>query len=162
MISLLAAHDENRVIGVGNKMPWHIPEELQYFKEKTMGKAMIMGRKTFESIGKALPGRLNIILTRDESYRAEGAVVVHSLEEAIARAESYAEEVMIIGGAQVFDMAMPYADRLYTTVIRHAYEGDTFFPEYERGWKLVAQTEDHYTKDGLAYSYHIYEREDAA
>lgn len=162
MISLLAAHDENRVIGKDNGMPWHIPEELKYFKEKTMGKAMIMGRKTFESIGRALPGRLNIVLTRDEHYQAEGAVVVLSLDEAIARGESYADEVMIIGGAQIFEMAMPYADRLYTTIIRRQYDGDTFFPPYSIGWKLVSETTDYHTDDGLAYAYHIYERESAA
>lgn len=162
MISLLAAHDENRVIGADNKMPWHIPEELKYFKEKTMGKGIIMGRKTFESIGRPLPGRLNIIITRDQEYQAEGVIIVHSLEEAIARAESYADEVMVIGGAQIFEMAMPYADRLYTTIIRRTYKGDTFFPPYNIGWKLISESKDHRTEDGLSYAYHIYERETAA
>ncbi len=102
MISLLVAHDPNRVIGLNNELPWHIPEDLAYFKKMSMGKAMVMGRKTFESIGRPLPGRLSIIVTRNEAYTAEGAVVVHNLNDAIARAEEYAEEVMIIGGAEIF------------------------------------------------------------
>ncbi len=162
MISLLVAHDENRVIGADNAMPWHIPEELQYFKEKTMGKGIIMGRKTFESIGRPLKGRLNLILTRNPDYSAEGTVAVNTLEEAIFRAESYADEVMIIGGAQIFEKAMPYADRLYVTVIEHSFEGDTFFPDYSTGWKLVSESAAHSTEDGISYVYCIYERETAA
>ncbi|WJY28230.1 MULTISPECIES: dihydrofolate reductase [Sporosarcina] len=162
MISLLVAHDENRVIGADNAMPWHIPEELKYFKEKTMGKGIIMGRRTFESIGRPLKGRLNLILTRNAGYHAEGAVAVQTLDEAIVRAENYADEVMIIGGAEIFEMAMPIADRLYVTVIRHSYEGDTYFPEYSTGWKLISESDAHRTEDGIEYVYCIYERETAA
>ncbi len=89
MISLLVAHDPDRVIGENNELPWHIPEDLAYFKKMSMGKAMVMGRKTFESIGRPLPGRLNIIVTRNEAYTAEGAVVVHDLQEAIAKAKRF-------------------------------------------------------------------------
>lgn len=127
MISLLVAHDPNRVIGMNNDLPWHIPEDLAYFKKVSMGKAMVMGRKTFESIGRPLPGRLSIIVTRNEAYTAEGAVVVHNLNDAIARAEEYADEVMIIGGAEIFHAALVIADRLYITYIQKQYEGDTFF-----------------------------------
>ena len=111
-------------------MPWHIPEELKYFKEVTMGKAIVMGRKTYESIGRPLPGRLNIIITRNEGYSVEGAEVLHDLNAAIERGKEYSEEVVIIGGAEIFNLSMPMADRLYITVIRNSYEGDTFFPEY--------------------------------
>ncbi|MDN4607650.1 dihydrofolate reductase [Sporosarcina highlanderae] len=160
MISLLVAVDLNRVIGIDNKMPWHIPEELKYFKKVTMGKAIIMGRKTYESIGRLLPGRLNIIITRNEGYSVEGAEVVHDLHEAIQRGKEYSEEVVIIGGAEIFKLSMPIADRLYITVIRNSYEGDTFFPEYDDGsWKLISESEDHLTQDGIPYSYLIFDKE---
>ncbi|MDW0115419.1 dihydrofolate reductase [Sporosarcina thermotolerans] len=159
MISLLVAVDLNRVIGVDNKMPWHIPEELKYFKEVTMGKAIVMGRKTYESIGRPLPGRLNIIITRNEGYSVEGAEVLHDLNAAIERGKEYSEEVVIIGGAEIFNLSMPMADRLYITVIRNSYEGDTFFPEYNDGnWKLISESEDHHTAEGIPYSYLIYDR----
>ncbi|NYF24734.1 dihydrofolate reductase [Sporosarcina sp. JAI121] len=158
MISLLVAHDPNRVIGVNNELPWHIPEDLAYFKKMSMGKAMVMGRKTFESIGRPLPGRLSIIVTRDEDYTAEGAVVVHNINDAISRAEEYAEEVMIIGGAEIFRSTMGIADRLYITYIQKQYEGDTYFPSYGPEWKLISATEDHFSKDDVPYSFLVYEK----
>jgi len=158
MISLLVAYDLNRVIGIDNKMPWHIPEELKYFKKVTMGKAIIMGRKTFESIGRPLPGRLNIVVTRNEDYMAAGAEVVHDLQKAIERGNRYSDEVVIIGGAEIFNLSMDFADRLYITVIRKEYEGDTFFPEHDDSWNLVSESEDHYTEDGIPYSYLVFDR----
>lgn len=158
MISLLVAHDLNRVIGVDNKMPWHIPEELGYFKKVTMGKAIIMGRKTFESIGRVLPGRLNIILTHNEGYSAEGAEVVHSLKKAIELGEKYSEEVVIIGGAEIFALSMEMANRLYITVIRNEYEGDTYFPAYGDEWQCISESAEQHSTDGTAYSYLIYEK----
>lgn len=158
MISLLVAHDLNRVIGVNNDLPWHIPEDLAYFKKMSMGKAMVMGRKTYESIGRPLPGRLSIIVTRNESYTVEGAVVVHNLKDAIARAEEYAEEVMIIGGAEIFRTALEVADRLYITHIQKQYDGDTFFPSYGPEWKLISTSENHITEDGIPYSFLVYEK----
>ncbi|WP_432358838.1 dihydrofolate reductase [Sporosarcina sp. UB5] len=158
MISLLVAHDLNRVIGINNKMPWHIPEELKYFKKVTMGKAIVMGRKTFESIGRPLPGRLNIIVTRNEEYEAEGAEVVHNLEKAIERGRDYSDEVVIIGGAEIFNLSIDIADRLYITVIRKEYEGDTFFPEHNNGWKLISESEDQFTDDGTPYSYLVFDK----
>jgi dihydrofolate reductase len=161
MISLLVAHDPNGVIGVNNELPWHIPEDLAYFKKMSMGKAMVMGRKTYESIGRPLPGRLSIIVTRNKEYTAEGAVVVHNLNDAIARAEEYAEEVMIIGGAEIFRMSIDFADRLYITSIQNTYNGDTFFPPYESDWKLVSASDNHFTEEGIPYSFLIYDRETA-
>lgn len=158
MISLLVAYDLNRVIGIDNKMPWHIPEELKYFKKVTMGKAMVMGRKTFESIGRPLPGRLNIIVTRNKEYEADGVEVFHDLQKAIERGKEYSEEVVIIGGAEIFNLSIDFADRLYITIIRKEYEGDTFFPEHDDRWKLVSQSEDHFTKEGIPYSYLVYDR----
>ncbi|MFF3100099.1 dihydrofolate reductase [Viridibacillus arvi] len=158
MISLIVAHDENNVIGLNNAMPWHLPGDLAYFKRTTMGKPMIMGRKTFESIGKPLPGRTNIVITRDEEYAREGIVIVHSLEEALALAEKESEEIMIIGGEQIFRMTLPMADRLYVTKIEKQYEGDTFFPSYGDEWQVVSQSEVNETEDGLKFTYLVYER----
>lgn len=158
MISLLVAHDPDHVIGKNNELPWHIPEDLAYFKKMSMGKAMVMGRKTFESIGRPLPGRLSIIVTRNETYTAEGAVVVHDLKEAISKGQEFSNEVMIIGGAEIFRTTMEIADRLYITAIQSKFEGDTFFPAYGPEWKLISTSEDHITEDGIPYSFLVYER----
>lgn len=159
MISLMVAHDPNFVMGVNNDLPWYIPEDLKYFKETTMGKAMIMGRKTYESIGKPLPGRLNIVLTRNETFQAEGVVVVHTLDEAIEKAREYADEVMVIGGAEIFKMSLDIADRLYITEIHETFEGDTFFPTYAKGWTLTSKTEKMTSKTGTTFTYLVYDRE---
>lgn len=158
MISLIVAHDPHRVIGLNNEMPWHIPGDLAYFKSKTMGKAIVMGRKTFESIGKVLPGRKNIIITRNAAYKAEGAQIVNTIKEAIQLGETFHEEVMVIGGEQIFREVLPKADRLYITYIQNVFEGDTFFPAYGDEWVLVDTTEDMQTGDGVTYAYLIYER----
>ncbi|MBK3495115.1 dihydrofolate reductase [Viridibacillus sp. YIM B01967] len=157
MISFIVAHSEENVMGLNNAMPWHLPGDLAYFKRMTMGKPMIMGRKTFESIGKPLPGRTNIVITRDEQYKHEGIVIVHSLEEALAQAKKESEEIMVIGGEQIFRMALPMADRLYVTKIEKQYEGDTFFPAYGDEWKIVSQSEVIETEDGVKFSYLVYE-----
>ncbi|QTD42000.1 dihydrofolate reductase [Sporosarcina sp. Te-1] len=159
MISMLVAHDLNRVIGFENSMPWHIPEELAYFKKVSMGKAIVMGRKTFESIGRPLPGRLNIVVTRNKDYEADGVEIVHTLQEAIEKGRKFSEEIVIIGGAQLFEMAMESANRIYATVIRKEFQGDTYFPAYGTGWKLVSESEDHFMEDSTPFSYFIYERE---
>lgn len=159
MISLMVAHDPDRVIGLNNDLPWHIPEDLAYFKEKTMGKAMVMGRKTYESIGRPLPGRLSIVVTRNKGFSAEeGVVVVHDLDEAIKKASEYAKEVMIIGGAEIFKLSMKVADRLYITEIGQHFEGDTFFPEYNSQWQLTEKTEVMTSKSGTPFSYLVYEK----
>jgi dihydrofolate reductase len=158
MISLIVAHDVNFVMGKDNKMPWHIREDLAYFKKMTMGKAMVMGRKTFESIGKALPGRLTVIVTRNPDYEAEGARVVQDFEEAINIASDYAEEVMVIGGGEIFNLAFPIADRLYVTLIEKEYNGDTFFPKYGEEWQVVEESEEKVNDDGTRYKFMVYER----
>ena len=156
MISLIVAHDKNRVIGYENKMPWHLPGDLQYFKEMTMGKPIIMGRKTFESIGRPLPGRRNIVITRNESYNADGIEIVSSLEEAIELTKDDIE-IMIIGGEQIFRLALPIAQRLYITEIDKGFKGDTYFPEY-KGWQLVSCKEKLTSKEGYTFQYCIYEK----
>lgn len=158
MISLLVAHDPNRVIGANNDLPWHIPEDLAYFKKMTMGKAMVMGRKTYESIGKPLPGRLNIVVTRNKDFSAEGVVVVHDLHEAIEQAKEYHDEVMIIGGSEIFRLTLGMADRLYITFIQQAFSGNTYFPAYSDDWKLISTSEEKKSKEGTPFSFLIYER----
>lgn len=157
MISLMVAHDPNRVIGKDNQLPWHIPEDLAYFKKHTIGKGMVMGRNTYESIGRPLPKRRNIVVTRNPDYQIEGADVVNSVEQAIKLAEEVHEEVMVIGGEQVFRTVLPIADRLYITLIKKTFEGDTFFPEYGNEWKLVSESEE-YSSSGIPFSYLVYER----
>lgn len=131
-LSLIVAMSQNRVIGKNNKLPWHLPEDLKQFKKITMGHPIIMGRKTFESIGKPLPGRENIVITRDSSYRAEGIRVTHSLQEAI-QSFKVQDELFVIGGADIFKIALPFAHKIYLTLIAKNIEGDTFFPELN--WK---------------------------
>lgn len=156
MISLIVAHDKNRVIGYENKMPWHLPGDLQYFKEMTMGKPIIMGRKTFESIGRPLPGRRNIVITRNKQYNSDGIETVSSLDEALMLTKND-EEVMIIGGEQIFRLALPLANRLYITQINAEFNGDTFFPSYE-GWQLVHCQNEIKSNDGYTFQYCIYEK----
>lgn len=157
MISLIVAHDHNHVIGYENGMPWHLPGDLQYFKQKTMGKPMIMGRKTFESIGRPLPGRRNIVVTRDANYRADGIETATSIEEALALAGDV-PEIMIIGGEQIFRLSMELTDRIYITKINHSFKGDTFFPIYEDDFVLVASQELETAPEGYTFQYQIYER----
>ncbi|MDX1380823.1 MAG: dihydrofolate reductase [Xanthomonadales bacterium] len=127
-ITLIAAMARNRAIGRGGGLPWHLPRELQHFKQTTMGKAIVMGRRTWESIGRALPGRQNIVVTRQEGFRAEGCEIAASLESAVAAARS--DEVMIIGGGQLYAGAMPHADRMVLTLVDCAPEADTWFPPW--------------------------------
>lgn len=132
-VAMIAALSRNRVIGADNQMPWHLPEDLGHFKRLTWQKPIIMGRKTFESIGRPLPSRDNIVLTRDPDFTAEGVTVCGDWASALEAAQRYAyehevEEVMVIGGGQIYAQAMPDADRLYLTEIRMTVEGDTRFP----------------------------------
>ncbi|MGJ7921821.1 dihydrofolate reductase [Neobacillus sp. LXY-4] len=129
MISLIWAMDENRVIGQNNQLPWHLPGDLKFFKQTTMGKPIAMGRKTFDSIGRLLPGRENIIITRNLDYSYQGCTVLHSVQELTQYAKQLDQEVFIIGGAEIFKQSLPFADRLYITKIYHSFEGDTYFPE---------------------------------
>ncbi|MEG0472166.1 MAG: dihydrofolate reductase [Solibacillus sp.] len=156
MISLIVVHDKNYVIGYENEMPWHLPGDLQYFKAMTMGKPIIMGRKTFESIGRPLPGRRNIVITRNAEYHAEGIEVVGSLDAALALVKDV-EEIMIIGGAQIFEQAMAIADKLYITEIHHDFNGDTFFPKYEQ-WHRTSCQEPISATEGYTFQYCIFEK----
>lgn len=156
MISLIVAHDKNRVIGYENEMPWHLPGDLQYFKEMTMGKPVVMGRKTFESIGRPLPGRRNIVITRNADYTAEGIETAPSLEAALALVRG-AEEVMVIGGEQIFTQALPLAQKLYITLIDNEFVGDTYFPDYP-GWTRTKTGEPNVAKEGFTFTYCVFEK----
>jgi dihydrofolate reductase len=157
----MIAMDKNRVIGVDNRLPWHLPADLKKFKQVTLGHAVIMGRKTYESIGKPLPGRTNVIVTRQKEYKApESCIVVHSLEDAI-KACSSDSEPFLIGGADLIVQGMRFVERLYITEIDTAVpRGDVYFPKLEEGmWKLTAR-EDHSPdeKNPYRYSFLTYER----
>jgi dihydrofolate reductase len=137
-ISLVVAMARNRVIGRDNALPWRLPEDLKHFKSTTLGKPVLMGRKTFDSIGKPLPGRSNLVLTRDTGWRAVGVTVVHSIDEALSRVGD-AEEVAVIGGADVFRLLLPRATRIYLTRIDADIPGDTVFPPLEPSqWREVS------------------------
>jgi dihydrofolate reductase len=136
VIQLIAAIARNRVIGKGSQLPWRLPADLKHFKALTMGHVLVMGRKTFESIGRPLPGRTTIVITRDRSWQREGVEVAHSLDEALARAAG--REVFIAGGAEIYAQSLPRADRLQLTLIDADFDGDAWFPEWdERAFALV-------------------------
>ncbi|MGI9302559.1 MAG: dihydrofolate reductase [Gammaproteobacteria bacterium] len=140
-ISLIAAMSRNRVIGKDGAMPWHLPADLQRFKSITMGKAMLMGRKTFESLGRLLPGRRHLVLTRNPRFAYQGCDVVHSLDEATTLLGDE-PELMVIGGASVYRATLPHARRFYLTLIHTEIDGDVLFPEYDATeWKEVAREE---------------------
>ncbi len=151
-ISMVVAMDENRLIGKDNQLPWHMPADLAFFKRTTMGKPILMGRKTWESIGRPLPGRRNIVITRNPDYEATGAEVTTSLEAAMALCQSE-PEIMMIGGATLFDECLKDTDFLYLTRIHHAFEGDTWFPDFTQfQWKIEFQ-EDHMADEANPYAY---------
>jgi len=164
-ISMIVAVAENGAIGKDNKMLWHIPEDFKYFKATTMGKPIIMGRKTYQSIGRPLPGRLNIVVTRDQAWQAEGVSVVHNLDDAItaafAEAEAKnAEEVMIIGGAQLYELALDQTDRIYYTEVHKSYDHDAAFLALDKAFWRETSRENH-DGDGLEkpdYSFVVFDR----
>lgn len=134
IISMIAAMANDRIIGKDNQMPWHLPADFTWFKRCTMGKPVVMGRKTYESIGRPLPGRQNIVISRDENLKIDGVDTVTSIDAAIEKAGDV-EEVMIIGGGSIYEACLPKAQRLYVTLIDAALEGDTQFPDWGEGWK---------------------------
>jgi len=157
-IVLIAAFAQNRVVGINNTLPWHLPEDLKYFKRTTSGKAIIMGRKTYDSIGRPLPNRTNIVISRNSDFQAEGVRVVASLQAAIELAKEVnfindVQEVMIIGGASIYEAALPIADRLYLTHVHAEIEGDAYFPEVNfKQWVEVSR-EDYQASDKNPYDY---------
>ena len=154
MLSLVVAASSNNVIGRDGGLPWHLPDDLRQFKRLTTGKAVIMGRSTYESIGRPLPDRRNIVMTRNTDYVADGCDVVSSVSEAMDAVEG-AEEVMIIGGGQVYRDFLPLADRIYLTRVQAEVEGDTYFPEIDEGvWRLVS-SEHHAADEKHCYAFDV-------
>ena len=151
-ISIIAALADNNVIGKANKLPWHMPADLKHFKAITLGKPVIMGRKTYEFLGKPLSERRNIVITRDKTWHAPGCEIYHSLEAALTAVTDYAE-VMILGGAEIYQKALPLADRMYLTFIHQNFVGDTYFPNWkENEWQEIERGD--YPADAEnAYSY---------
>ena len=150
----MVARSDNNVIGKDNDLVWHMPADLKYFKETTSGHFVVMGRKTYESMNKPLPGRLNIIVTRQSDYYREACIVTHSLEEALALGEENGQqELFILGGSQIYRMALDTADRIYLTEIHSKFDGDAFFPEIDSSiWKEIKR-EDHESDDKNPYPY---------
>jgi dihydrofolate reductase len=160
-ISLIVAATKNHVIGKDGAMPWHLPADLQYFKKITMGKPIIMGRKTFDSIGRPLPGRRNIVVTQNRAWSHQGVEVVHDIADALRLLEN--EEAFVIGGATLYTAALPVASRVYLTAINATIDGDTFFPALDqKTWREIAR--EHRAKDeknAHDLDFIVYERERA-
>ncbi|MFW3896459.1 dihydrofolate reductase [Pseudomonas bharatica] len=165
-LSLIVALAENRVIGLDNRMPWHLPGDFKYFKATTLGKPIIMGRKTWDSLGRPLPGRLNLVVSRQPGLQLEGAEVFASLEDAIVRADQWAreqgvDELMLIGGAQLYAQGLEkgLVDRLYLTRVEMHPEGDAWFPEVdERVWKKVSSQQGPVEEGKPAYHFEVWEQ----
>ena len=160
IISLIAAMADNRVIGIENRLPWKLPADMKWFRKHTLGKPVVMGRKTFESFGgRTLPDRPNIVVTSDRSYAIDGATVVYSIDEALSAAGDV-EEVMIIGGASFYEQMLPQADRFYLTLVHADVEGDAWFPEFDLAeWQEVERHDfDADENNAHAYSFTILER----
>ncbi|MDY0007633.1 MAG: dihydrofolate reductase [Spongiibacteraceae bacterium] len=160
--AMIAAMAQNRVIGLDNRLPWHLSDDLKRFKQLTLGKPIVMGRKTFDSIGRPLPGRDNLVVSRDPDFHAAGVEVFTSVRAALARAQALAaargaDEVMVIGGAQLYSQLLPEADRLYLTVIDADVDGDAWFPAFSAAeWREVAR--DQRRAEHFGYSFRILER----
>ena len=163
-VSLIVARADNGVIGIDNKLPWHLPGDLKYFKRVTMGKPVVMGRKTFESIGRPLPGRTNVVLTRNHDWSALGVRVVSNLRDGLKLACTQAEldgvdEVMLIGGASIYQESMALVDRMYVTQVHVSPEGDAFFKAPDEAIFEQISVDDHFADEiSLAYSYEIWDR----
>lgn len=163
-LCLIAALAENRVIGRENQLPWHLPADLKHFKAKTLGKPIIMGRKTWDSLGRPLPGRLNLVVSRQAGLQLEGAEVFATVEAARERAEVWAreqgvDEVMLIGGAQLYEQALPIADRLYLTRVALQPEGDAWFPAFDEShWQRVERDDQPVIEAAPAHSFETWIR----
>ncbi|MCB1751480.1 MAG: dihydrofolate reductase [Gammaproteobacteria bacterium] len=151
-ISLIAAIAENCVIGRGNKLPWHLPADLKHFKQLTMGKPMIMGRRTWQSLPGLLPGRVHIVISRDHGFTAAGCEIARSFDEALRKAGP-APEVMVIGGGALYKQVLPYASRMYLTLVRAEIDGDILFPRFDKADWIELEREEHLADARNVYDY---------
>ena len=159
-LSLIAAMAKNRVIGSNNRLPWHLPADLRNFRRVTMGKPIVMGRKTFDSIGRPLPGRTNVVISRNRNYRPEGCMIFHSIDTALHQLHHY-EEVMVIGGASFYEQLLPVAERLYLTLIDEDFAGDTFFPQFDVSqWHQIERHDFPADGEAAPYRFVILEKRD--
>jgi dihydrofolate reductase len=158
-VSVIAALAKNRVIGIENRLPWRLPEDLAHFKALTLNHPILMGRKTFESLGRPLPGRTNIVVTRNPGYRPEGCRVADSIPAALTLCAD-ADEIFFIGGAELYAQAIPLADRLYLTEVDIEPTGDAWFPEYDRSafWEVSRESHTGEKGDALEFDFVVYER----
>ena len=153
-LSIIVAMDDNQLIGKDNALPWHLPADLGYFKKTTTGKTVLMGRKTHESIGRPLPNRRNVVVSRNTDFEAEGCEVVDSIDAALALAKDD-DEVMVMGGASFYEQMLPSADRLYITQIEGKYEGDAYFPNFDRSEFIEISRESHVPDEKNRHTYHF-------
>ena len=168
-LAIVVAMDNNRGIGKGNQLLWHIPEDLQHFKRLTMNKPLIMGRKTFESIGRPLPGRLSVVITQQPDWQFDGVEVAYSFEQAVSIASSYinknhrekdssTNEIMVVGGGQIYALALPMVERIYLTQVDVSLEADTFFPSIDsKTWRLLTESPMMKAKMGYSFQYKSFE-----
>ena len=159
-ISLIAAMASNRAIGIRNTLPWHLPEDLKRFKALTMGHHIVMGRKTYDSIGKPLPGRDTVIVTRNADYAVPGCLAVNSIDAALTVSHGD-DEIFFVGGAELYRQALPIAHRIYLTEIQRVFDGDAFFPEFDRSQWIETAREKHRIDDANGFEYHfvVYDRQ---
>lgn len=151
-IILVAAHDKNNLIGNNNKLPWHLPEDLKHFKDTTRGNTVVMGRKTYESIGFPLPNRRNIILTRNKDLKIDGCDIVADMQDILSNKELADKKLMVIGGTEIYKLFLDVADELVITEVNGEYEGDAYFPEYKEDFKLTEDTGTLTSAKGVEYS----------
>ena len=151
-LSIIVAMSSNRVIGLNNKLPWHLSEDLKHFKSLTTGHTVIMGRKTYESIGKPLPNRRNIVISRNVNTFYDGVEMTHSLEDAFS-ISSNDEEVFIIGGSNIYEQSLDLVEQLYITEIKKTFEGDAFFPDIDKSLWTESSRQDHISADGIEFSF---------
>ncbi len=154
MLKILVAFDENRVIGKNNALIWHLPADLKRFKALTTGHVIIMGRKTFESIGRPLPNRTTVVISRQQDLKIEGVILAHSVEEAILKAKSISRgDIFIVGGAEIYQLSLPLADQILVTQLHDIFEGDAFFPEISSDMWEIAEQERGITDEQNAYQF---------
>jgi len=160
MVAILVAASENNIIGKGNSIPWRLPADMRYFRRLTTGNVVIMGRKTFDSIGKTLPDRANVIVTRQNDFRVPGAFVAHSLRDALEKGRASGRDVFVIGGEEIYRQALPYVDRVYLTRIHAHIDGDACFPQLDRKEWLLVSTESKTPdeKHKFAFDFEVYQR----
>lgn len=153
MLSIVVAYDQRQLIGANGSLPWHLPADLKHFRAITMGKPIVMGRRTHESIGHPLPGRTNIVITSEHGYRSAGCVIANDLDAAVAAARELADEVMVIGGSTLYAATLPGADRIYLTEVHATFDGDVYFPSYDRLRWSETERHDHAADAANPYPY---------